>query len=399
MQNVAIVGAGPAGSLCGERLARAGFSVTIYDERPGWEKPCGGGLTQKAIAAYPFLLDGAQPKKIITHAELIADGGQRARFSVEHPLVIYSRATLNSLLLDRAVAAGCHLVESRVTRLDVSPKRPSLTLAPEQSKQDQHEFDFVVIAAGARNALLPETPPIPPEDLEITLGYLVPQNSDTLQVKFLRNLEGYLWSFPRHDHLSVGICGRMTRHSGRELHGILQQFLKEENIPIGEAKFYSHVLPSPRALTLRHRPIAGANWALAGDAAALVDPLTGEGIYYAMRSGDLLAQSLIAADPAGYPARLRADFSADLATAATLTHLFYAGRFLGGAKTTRMVQFARLSPAFRRLVSDIFAGNQKYDGLSRRLWTQLPRTLCEILATQIRERTTLAGVTSPKSSS
>jgi flavin-dependent dehydrogenase len=394
MQNIAIVGAGPAGCLCGEHLARAGFDVTIYEERPGWEKPCGGGLTHKAIAAYPFLLQGAQPKKIITHAELIADGGQRARFSVEHPLVIYSRATLNKLLLDRALTAGCRLVEARATHLDISQKRPRLTLGPHQQ-----EFDFVVIAAGARNALLPETPPIPPEDLEITLGYLVPQCSDTLQVKFLRNLEGYLWSFPRLDHLSVGICGRMTRHSSRELHGILQQFLKEESIAIEGARFYSHVLPSPRALTLRHRPSAGANWALAGDAAALVDPLTGEGIYYAMRSGDLLAQSLIAADPAGYPARLRVDFSADLATAATLTHLFYAGKFLGGAKTTRMVQFARLSPTFRRLASDIFAGSQKYDGLSRRLWTQLPRTLCEILATQICERTTLAGVTSPKSSS
>jgi flavin-dependent dehydrogenase len=399
MRHIAIVGGGPAGSLCGERLARAGFSVTICDERPGWEKPCGGGLTHKAIVAYPFLLNGAQPKRIITHAELIADGGRRASFPIEHPLVIYSRATLNSLLLERALAAGCRLVEARVTRLDVSQTRPRLTLAHHQQKEHQPEFDFVVVAAGARNALLPETPPLPPEDLEITLGYLVPQRSETLQVKFLGNLEGYLWSFPRLDHLSVGICGRMTRHSSRELRVLLHQFLAEESIPIEAAEFYSHVLPSPRALTLRNRPVAGANWALAGDAAALVDPLTGEGIYYAMRSGDLLAQSLIAADPAGYPARLRTDFSADLATAATLTHLFYAGRFLGGAKTTRMVQFAKLSPTFRRLVSDIFAGSQKYDGLRRRLWTQLPRTLCEILATQVRERTTPSGVTSPKSSS
>ncbi len=49
MREIAIVGGGPAGAMCGERLARAGYSVTIYDEHLAWEKPCGGGLTHKAI--------------------------------------------------------------------------------------------------------------------------------------------------------------------------------------------------------------------------------------------------------------------------------------------------------------------------------------------------------------
>ncbi len=44
MKKIAIVGGGPAGALCGERLATAGFEVTIFDERLAWEKPCGGGL-------------------------------------------------------------------------------------------------------------------------------------------------------------------------------------------------------------------------------------------------------------------------------------------------------------------------------------------------------------------
>ena len=61
--------------------------------------------------------------------------------------------------------------------------------------------------------------------------------------------------------------------------------------PDGGRATYSHVLPSPQAKTLRGRRIAGENWAMAGDAAACVDPITGEGLFYALRSGDLLAQA------------------------------------------------------------------------------------------------------------
>src|ERR1700676_3762623 len=102
MKDISIVGGGPAGALCGERLATAGFKVTIFDEHLAWEKPCGGGLTHKAIETYPFLLDAAHPKKIIRTAELISSNGDRARFEMSRPIVIYSRKVLNGLLLDRA---------------------------------------------------------------------------------------------------------------------------------------------------------------------------------------------------------------------------------------------------------------------------------------------------------
>ena len=97
MKEIAIVGGGPAGALCGERLAGRGFRVTIFDERLAWEKPCGGGLTHKAIEAYPFLLDGSQPKKIVRTAELISGSGHRARFEMSQPIVIYARKVLNGL--------------------------------------------------------------------------------------------------------------------------------------------------------------------------------------------------------------------------------------------------------------------------------------------------------------
>ena len=59
MRDIAIVGGGPAGAMSGEKLARAGYGVTIYDEHLAWEKPCGGGLTHKAIEAYILFPSGA----------------------------------------------------------------------------------------------------------------------------------------------------------------------------------------------------------------------------------------------------------------------------------------------------------------------------------------------------
>ena len=376
MKEIAIVGGGPAGALCGERLASAGFVVTIYDERLAWEKPCGGGLTHKAIEAYPFLLDASQPKKIVRTAELISSRGHRARFEMSRPIVIYARKVLNGLLLDRAVQAGCKAVRSRVTSVNTDGDRVRLL-----SRGDELFSDFVVLAAGARNQLLPETTALGALDLEITLGYFVPTEEDMIKVKFLKQFEGYLWSFPRADHLSVGICGKMGQSSSAQLRQHLKQFVSEENICLDGAKFYSHVLPSPQAQTIRARRIAGKNWAMAGDAAACVDPVTGEGLFYALRSGDLMAQALIDGQPETYPERLRAAFSADLEFASNLARKLFRGTFLGGAITTRMVQMLNYSPAFRDLIRDVFSGSQDYRTLKRRLWNQLGITAVEITRT------------------
>jgi flavin-dependent dehydrogenase len=373
-RRIAIVGGGPSGALCAERLASAGFEVTLFDEHLAWEKPCGGGLTHKAVRSYPFLLDGPYPKKSIHRVELISSHGDRALLPLDNPIVIYSRAVLNGLLLDRAASAGCRVVRSHVTAVDIAGKSPSLT-----AEGAAHKADFLILAAGARNVFFPKTRPFAPEDLEITVGYFVPCCADSIQVKFVRGLQGYIWSFPRADHLSVGICGGMSRHTSRELQAHLAEFLREERISVRDARFYSHVLPSPRAHTLASRRIAGPNWALIGDAAGLVDPITGEGLYYALRSGELLAQSLISGQPESYACRVRDDFSADLQIAARIARRFYHGRFLGGAVTTRMIQFIDRSATFRALMGELFSGAQSYASLKRRLWRQFDDSVTEFL--------------------
>ena len=379
MRHIAIVGGGPAGALCGERLAESGFRVSIYDERLAWEKPCGGGLTQKALRAYPFLREGPYPKKVVSECELISSAGHRALLALDKPIVIYSRKVLNGLLLDRAQNAGCDVIRARVTDVDTSGRGVRLTVAGRDVAAD-----FVVLAAGARNPLLPGTTPLKQQDLEQTVGYFVPASSDRITVKFLSKFSGYIWSFPRSDHLSVGICGRLVPGGTRTMKDHLHRFCAEEGIRWEDGAFYSHVLPSPQLDTLRLRRVVGRNWGLVGDAAAWVDPLTGEGLHYALRSGHLLAGALAEGHPEQYPARARQEFAADFEFAVHMARRMFTGTFLGGAVTTRIIQFTRRSPAFCALMRDLFSGSQDYRTLKRRLWGQFGLTIGQIFGSFFR---------------
>ena len=378
MAKYVIVGGGPSGAMCGEQLALAGNAVHIYDEHLAWEKPCGGGLTYKATQCFPFLLDNPHPKRLIHSVEIISAENRRAKLDLQHPIVIYSRTVLNGLLLDRAQAAGCQIHHSRVQGVDTTGDKPMYSVDGQWCRAD-----FLVVAAGARNQFLPGTRPLSRDELEMTQGYFVPQTSEEIIIKFLPDFEGYIWSFPRADHRSLGICGSMASHTSNELRSHLREFAAGEQIDTENARFYSHVLPSPKERTLSDRAVVGRAWALCGDAAAWVDPLTGEGLFYAMRSGEILGRSIAEGCPENYPARVRASFSLELEFAARIVRRFYRGSFLGTAVTTRMVQFLQRNAVFRQLLSDLFCGTQDYTTLKQRVLNHLGGTLSQFVSSVI----------------
>ena len=140
-----------------------------------------------------------------------------------------------------------------------------------------------------------------------------------------------------------------------------------------EAARYAHTIPSPSADPRDILEAAGDGFALVGDAAALADPITGEGIFYALRSATLLAETLLAEGSAArYPERVLADFGRDLLKAAALQRRFYAPGF-----TERMVRCGARSSAIRTVLGDLVLGRQGYVGLKRRLLRALPRFLVE----------------------
>src|ERR1700760_3812626 len=112
--DVLIVGAGPAGSFAAEKLARAGVSVALFDGRPAGEpKACGGGVTSKALKAWPHLLEAVG--RTVDDIEMYSSSGRRLPLKLSEPFAIYSRTAFDSYLRDRAGEAGAHVVAERVS--------------------------------------------------------------------------------------------------------------------------------------------------------------------------------------------------------------------------------------------------------------------------------------------
>ena len=377
MKTVAVLGGGPAGAFAAERLAQAGLTTVVFDEKLAWEKPCGGGLTYKAYHEYPFLIDNDTPKRLVSETLLAAPKAGEVKMALAHPLVIYSRMDLNRMLLERAERSGAAIEKTRV--LGLERNRNGWRLRTQCGWVDA---DFCIVATGARNPLRQVGTQWSATDTMCALGYYVPASQERIDIQFLPQLEGYIWVFPRCGHLSVGICGK--GEPAQSLRTRLETYMSDRGLPFKGSAFYSHMLPSLESPGWRKNRVAGDGWLAVGDAGGLVDPITGEGLYYAMRSGDLASRVVIddahgiLDKAAAYRHLLAREFALDLEYAAALAKRVFLGNFLFKSVPARMVQFMRRSPLFRELMQDLFAGTQPYLGLKNRLLRNLNGTLHEV---------------------
>jgi geranylgeranyl reductase family protein len=377
MKRVAVLGGGPAGAFAAERLASAGLDTIVLDEKLAWEKPCGGGLTFKAYSQYSFLIDNDTPKKVVTRTHLATAKTGSASLKLNKPLVIYSRYDLNKMLLDRAEAAGAALEQTRVLAIHRANKRWTL-----ETRAGKIDADYCIVATGARNPLRDVGTQWSATDTMVALGYYVPTNQEHVDIQFFPQFEGYIWVFPRSGHLSVGICGK--GEPAQALRQRLERYMHEKDLPLHGSTFYGHVLPSLEKSAWRSNRVAGDGWMAVGDAAGLVDPITGEGLYYAIRSADLasrvvLQDSAPQEHPGLYRTLLQRDFTDDLELAARLAKRLFLGQFLYSNVPARMIQFMRKSPTFCEIVQDLFAGTQNYLELKTRLKQNIHGTVHDVL--------------------
>ncbi|HZH90749.1 MAG TPA: NAD(P)/FAD-dependent oxidoreductase [Pyrinomonadaceae bacterium] len=392
-----IVGAGPAGSFAAERLARGGARVALFDGRPAGEpKACGGGVTSKALKAWPHLLEAFG--RTVDEVEMYSPAGRRVRLKLDAPFAIYSRAAFDSYLRDRAIQAGAHFISERVS---VKVERDAGEPWTARSRSGESWRGAVLVAADGANSPIARrlAGALPNSEMEVAFGYRapLPKGDDAPTViAFLPGWVGYAWAFPRLDHISFGIATSQDAFDHHSLDALLWEFMigyyriredshaplwssQAKNTSAGDARNdeiekklrasvdrYAARIPGLTMETWKTRRVGSDAWALLGDAAGFADPVTGEGIYYALRSAELFAEAYLAGRAATYEELWRADFGRELHRASAMRGRFY-GDFLGAPFTDRMIDFALFHPGIRRTLRELVAGDQGYVNLKRAL--------------------------------
>ena len=379
--DVAIVGAGPAGALAACLMARRGARVRLFDPSHPREKACGGGLTARALALVAGIIpEHSLPAVRVLNARFF-DGATGSSAvvplgpsgSVVSPghgfsadaLLIASRVEFDGRLLAAATAAGAELVRLRVT--DVRRDRSAFTV--HTSDGGVHGASVVVGADGANSLMRRRLArPFRRDQLSIATGFFARGiTSDEIVIEFVANPPGYIWSFPRRDHLAIGICAQADAGAASgALRARVAEWLGHAGLAKGAAlDAYSWPIPSLSSKDLQPADVAGAGWLLLGDAAGLVDPITREGIFFALESARLAADALASGtrDPAvEYRDRIGDGMVRELRRAARLKASFFRARFL-----RLLVEGLRHSHALRAVMADIISGAQGYRGLEWRL--------------------------------
>ena len=372
--DVAIVGAGPAGARAAYVLARRGARVTVFDGSRPREKPCGGGVTGRALALVGDQIDARRlPHTVIRSVRFTQGHGAPPRRSTAassvgvpldaNALVVASRASFDEALLAAAEAAGAGFVRSRVTDISAGPGGISLTTAD----GGRHRASYLIGADGPNSLVRRRlAAPFRRDQLSIATGFFAHGvSSDEIVIELTEDPPGYIWSFPRPDHLAIGICAQADAGTGAgALRGRTRDWIAATGIAEGaRLEPYSWPIPSLSAPDYDTFVLTGSRWALVGDAAGLVDPITREGIFFALASGDWIASALTEDDPApGYTARVRDEAIAELARAARLKAGFFRPAFTG-----LMMRALMQSAAIRSVMADLVAGRQSYASLKWRL--------------------------------
>jgi geranylgeranyl reductase family protein len=284
--DVLVVGAGPAGSTAAYRLAKEGASVLLADRaRFPRDKPCGGGLTMRAVRLLPFSVDPVVEDRT-TRVEFGLNFRAHFERRTDEPLVLMTqRSRLDAYLAEQAAGAGADFRDGvKVTDLELTPSGVEALLNGAKVAANAALGADGVNGPTARAVGLDEQ-----RDYGVALeanvpyGVVSPERYRGRLCLELANVPGgYGWVFPKGDHVNVGVGG--WEREGPRLREHLARFCREYGIPqdrLENIRGYRLPLVRPRARLTKGRV------ALIGDAAGLVDTLSGDGIYEAFLSAKL----------------------------------------------------------------------------------------------------------------
>ncbi|MBM4415909.1 MAG: geranylgeranyl reductase family protein [Chloroflexi bacterium] len=342
-----VVGAGPAGATAAREIAARGRGVVLLDRaRFPRDKPCGGGVTVRCASLLPFDL-APVVEQVVTGAVLEDRAGRRVVRETGVPLTyLTQRAQLDAYLVEQAQAAGAEFRDGQHVRSVVQQRDGTyeLRLAPRAARAAKGggpsgaggevlRARTVVGADGANGVVTTQLSFAHPSERAIALEGLLPcpdgvpawlRGRVVLSLAYLPG--GYAWLFPKADHINIGLGG-WEAAAGARLRPALDAYCRAHGFdPATLVALRGHHLP----LQAPGMTVAAGGAALVGDAAALVDPLSGEGIYAAIASGIAVAPAVddylagATRDLAGYQLALTRELGSELAASRDLMEVFHA---------------------------------------------------------------------------
>lgn len=303
MKPILVVGASVGGATAANTLAQAGMPVIMLERDLSWVKPCGGALPPKAFAEFdlPESLISRKVFKTMIHSpserrtEIEVVGLQESQNDY---VAMACREELDPYLRERAVANGAELIEGQLLDLEVQTDGVLVTYRPKGQREKQTMQVEVVIGADGAYSTTARALGLDrlPRCIAIQERIRLPADkmarwAETADLYLGHDVSPdlYAWVFPKSDHVAVG-CGAgpgNTAEARRLLANLKERIASE--LAGGEVFLEeAHALPMhPR------KQIAFERAMLVGDAAGLVVGTSGEGIYWAMKSGKQAALTLI----------------------------------------------------------------------------------------------------------
>ena len=373
--DVIVVGSGPAGACAAWRLAEAGVAVAVIEKAalPRY-KTCGGGIVGRAMQALP--LDVRRVIEQDCHTAQLNFRPSGLAFTTHRPTPIVSmtmRSQFDSAILSAAQAVGAS-VHERCAVENVSFHGDFVAVA---TNAGSINAKFVVAADGALSTVARKMGLVDGRILIPALEYEVTVPHDRLdsfhgmaRFDFGLPSQGYAWAFPKKHHLSIGVLSMVQQESDFK-QAMARYFDLLGCGSVTKIERHGFVIP----IRPRRGPFVERRILLVGDAAGFADPITGEGISFAIRSGLLAAQSLI--DGHLEEESVRSAYARSLAE--TIFPELQRGRMLARLlyhfPRTRSWAFSQHGQRLCEAVTDVMAGKRDYRDLRFR-----PRTLVRLLS-------------------
>lgn len=357
--DVAVIGSGPAGASAALKLAENGISVVLIEKEtlPRY-KTCGGGFVYRGRRNMPFDISSVVDREFSKIDIYFERAGIHLTSEREEPIIsMIMRDEFDNLIVEKAKEAGITLLENHKLK-DITFGDMNIL----HTSQGDVNAKFIIAADGALSVTAKLTGweetryLIPALEYEVEVS---PEDFERLSKEVRFDFDavplGYGWSFPKKNHLSIGVAS--ARRTKIDLKKYYRSYLKTLGIEeVISEEFHGFQIP----VSPREDGFVRKNVFLVGDAAGFADPVTAEGISNAILTGVMASEAMIEGELDSkkseeiYYEKLNKVLIPELKTGVYLSKLFYEN------EKARHFLMKMFGPRFCESMTDIFMGERSY---------------------------------------